>query len=239
MQIKTSFFTLLLATTAIASCSHDNMANDNYDDSQNPAAQQNQLHRADSDMRRVLNAQQALGAKPIETLTPAEARRQPTPSDGVKHVLVEKGMDPNATLGVTTQDIFIPSPAGKIPARVYKPENADERLPVVVYYHGGGWVIGTIYTYDATPRSLAKSANAIVVSVEYRHAPENKFPAAHDDAFTAYKWIAQNAGRFAASRLWANPQAATWQSTPQSKRVIIISSLLFTRYSYTRSPEQI
>jgi acetyl esterase/lipase len=64
---------------------------------------------------------------------------------------------------------------------------------MIAYYHGGGWVIATIDTYDASAAALAEKAKAIVVSVEYRHAPENKFPAAHDDSFAAYKWVLQNA----------------------------------------------
>jgi len=81
-------------------------------------------------------------------------------------------------------------------ARVYKPvaaANSGAALPVVVYYHGGGWVIADVNTYDAAPRLLSKQLNAIVVSVEYRHAPEFKFPAQHDDAAAAYRWVLANA----------------------------------------------
>jgi len=66
-------------------------------------------------------------------------------------------------------------------------------MPIVVYYHGGGWVIADVATYDAAPRAMAKALNAIVVSVEYRHAPEFKFPAQHDDAAAAYRWTLANA----------------------------------------------
>ncbi|MGI9090711.1 MAG: alpha/beta hydrolase, partial [Gemmatimonadaceae bacterium] len=66
-------------------------------------------------------------------------------------------------------------------------------FPVVVYYHGGGWVIGSIDAYDAGARALSKLANAVVVSVGYRLSPENKFPAAHQDAFAAYQWALKNA----------------------------------------------
>src|SRR3954452_12147939 len=69
-------------------------------------------------------------------------------------------------------------------------------LATLTYYHGGGWVIADINAYDATPRAIAKDANAVVVSVEYRHAPENKFPAQHEDAVAAYKWALENAGQF-------------------------------------------
>ena len=67
---------------------------------------------------------------------------------------------------------------------------------MVLYIHGGGWVIADIDVYDSSPRALAKAANAIVVSIEYRHAPEAKFPAAHDDANAAYQWVVANAAKW-------------------------------------------
>ena len=83
-------------------------------------------------------------------------------------------------------------------AIIYKPAAATPGtpLPVIVYYHGGGWVIADVHTYDSTPRFLAKQLNAVVVSVEYRHAPEAKFPAQHDDAAAAYGWVLANAGNW-------------------------------------------
>jgi acetyl esterase/lipase len=65
-------------------------------------------------------------------------------------------------------------------------------FPVVLYFHGGGWVVADINTYDATPRALALGAEAMVISVDYRHAPESKFPAQHDDAWAAYTWTVEN-----------------------------------------------
>ena len=89
------------------------------------------------------------------------------------------------------KDATIPSSSGKIPVRVYYP-TAKESLPALVYFHGGGWVIGDLDTHDATARQLAKGSNCIVVSVDYRLAPEHKFPAAMDDCYEATKWIAEN-----------------------------------------------
>ena len=85
-----------------------------------------------------------------------------------------------------------------MPARIYRPENTapDHPLPVVLYFHGGGFVIADLDVYDASPRTIAKLAKCIVVSAEYRQAPEHKFPAAHDDAFAAYKWVLDNAASF-------------------------------------------
>ncbi len=79
-----------------------------------------------------------------------------------------------------------------VPVRVYRPNDARD-LPVVVYFHGGGWVLGNIESHDAVCRNIAKSADAVVVSVEYRLAPEHKYPAAFDDAFSATQWVADHA----------------------------------------------
>jgi len=150
-----------------------------------------------SHMKDVLDTLASLGGKPIETLSPEEARKQPTPADAVKRVLMKSGKEPTPDGGVTTHEITIQGAAGALPARVYRPTGSeDEKLPVIVYWHGGGWVIANIDVYDASPRTLAKMAKAVVVSCEYRLAPEHKFPAAHDDAFAAYKWVLANAGAF-------------------------------------------
>jgi acetyl esterase/lipase len=146
-------------------------------------------------MQMVLDALAGLGGKPVETLTPAEARMQPSAADGAKAVMAKKGMSTAPDASVTTQDV----PYGNDPkqfARIYKPASAPasgKPMPVVVYYHGGGWVIADVDTYDAAPRAMSKALNAIVVSVEYRHAPEFKFPAQHDDAAAAYRWTLANA----------------------------------------------
>jgi acetyl esterase len=150
---------------------------------------------AEPEMQGVLDQLAALGGKPIETLTPQEARRQPTPTDAVKALLVQQGKDTTPTAlvpGVTSVDRTIAGAAGSIPARIYTPEGAGP-FPVVVYYHGGGWVIANKDVYDGGARGLAKSANAVVVSIDYRLAPEAKFPAQHDDALAAYKWALANA----------------------------------------------
>lgn len=85
--------------------------------------------------------------------------------------------------------------AGGIPIRivVYTPKNATGPLPVIVYYHGGGWVIANPEVYEYSTLALAEETGAIVVSVDYRLAPENKFPTAHNDAFAAYQWVKINA----------------------------------------------
>ena len=154
--------------------------------------------KADRRMQDVLDTLASLGGKPIETLSPQEARQQPTPTDAVKAMLTKEGKDPNADLGVKTTDITIPGAAGPIQARIYKPhEHSEDKLhPVVVYFHGGGFVIADLDVYDGGPRGVSKMADVIVISIHYRQAPENKFPAAHDDAVAAYKWVLDNAQSF-------------------------------------------
>lgn len=158
------------------------------------------MKRADPDMGRVLRMMQQLGVKPTESRTVEEARAQPTPGDAVMAILRAEGKDPMALMAamkVSKKDMTYPTAGGMQPVRIYTPEGAGSgSLPVIVYYHGGGWVIANLDTYEASAMALAKKANAVVVSVEYRHAPENKFPAAHEDAFAAFKWVLANAGQF-------------------------------------------
>jgi acetyl esterase/lipase len=153
------------------------------------------------DMQAVLSNLPRLGAKPVERLTPVRARIAPSFADAAKAEKRRRGMSTAPDPAVVTQDL----PYGADPmqyARIYKPAARTGRgpMPVIVYYHGGGWVIADVNTYDATPRMLSKALNAIVVSVEYRHAPEFKFPAQHDDASAAYRWVLDNARNWGGSR---------------------------------------
>jgi acetyl esterase/lipase len=151
------------------------------------------IDNADSDMAKVLESYQKLNPKPINTLTPEEARKQPTMADAVKARLAEDGETPEAPK-VRAIDAAYPAAGGLQPAKIYIPMDADdEKLPVIVYYRGGGFVIADIATYEATAMSMAEKAEAIVVSIEYRRAPEHMFPAAHEDAFAGYKWVLSKA----------------------------------------------
>ncbi|HVU68610.1 MAG TPA: alpha/beta hydrolase fold domain-containing protein [Ktedonobacteraceae bacterium] len=86
----------------------------------------------------------------------------------------------------------IPGPAGEIPVRIYTPEGTGP-FPLLVYFHGGGWVICTLDTHDGQCRSLTNGAGCVVVSVDYRLAPEHKFPAAPQDCYAATCWVAEHA----------------------------------------------
>src|ERR1051326_8902012 len=93
-------------------------------------------------------------------------------------------------------DLTIPGPGGELPLRVYRP--AAGRLPALLYFFGGGWVLGTIDTADGVSRSLANASGALVVVVGYRLAPEHPFPAAVDDSYAAVRWVAGHAAEIGA-----------------------------------------
>ena len=93
------------------------------------------------------------------------------------------------------EDIAIALPGRTLDARLYVPEGAGENPPLTVFYHGGGWVIGTLETHDGTCRALARESGAAVLSVGYRLAPEAPFPAPLDDCFEALVWARDNAAK--------------------------------------------
>ena len=95
----------------------------------------------------------------------------------------------------SVHDQKIPGPAGEIPIRIYTPDG-DGLFPIVLMFHGGGWVIGDLVTADAQSREVCRGSRAIVISVDYRLAPEHKFPAAADDCFAALQWAYANAQAF-------------------------------------------
>ena len=146
----------------------------------------------DVEMQAVLDELAALHGKPIETLTAAEARQQPTPTDAVKQLLTKQGKPTAPPPGATLMHRMVTGAASQLPANIYIPNGAGP-FPIVVYFHGGGWVIADKNVYDGGARSLAIGANAVVVSADYRSGPEHKFPAAHDDALAIYRWALANA----------------------------------------------
>lgn len=151
--------------------------------------------RADEDQLELARAHDALEPKALEKLSVPEARIQPTVADAVERLLRLQGRttDPQALVpGVATREITVEGATGPLPATVYTPEGTGP-FPVVLYFHGGGWVIADRGVYDGGARGLARQAAAVVVSVDYRQAPEHKFPAAWDDALAAYRWLAAHA----------------------------------------------
>ncbi len=147
----------------------------------------------DPQMLAVIEQLQSFNAPPLHTLTPQQARQAPTPTDAVEKLLKKNNITP-APPNVDISHKVIPGPTPEgILVRIYTPKSGAGPFPVIVYYHGGGWVIANLDTYEPSASALADKSGAIVVSVAYRQAPEHKFPAAHEDAFAAYQWALDNA----------------------------------------------
>lgn len=127
------------------------------------------------------------GLPPTHTLAPAEAR--------ATYRARREFTQPASPAVAEVRDLHIAGAAGDIPLRAYRPIGAypSSVLPVLVYYHGGGWVIGDLDTHDTLCRELANGSGCAVVSVDYRLAPEHRFPAAFDDALAAARWVAEHA----------------------------------------------
>jgi len=131
-------------------------------------------------MKAILDQMKAAGWRPTHTLSVADARQ-------AFKSRVAKGAPVAHTV-----DRAIPGPAGDIPVRIHWPTGAGP-VPALVFFHGGGWVIGDLDTHDVTCRSLTNQAGCVTVSVDYRLAPEHKFPAAVEDAYAATRWVADHA----------------------------------------------
>jgi acetyl esterase len=143
-------------------------------------------------IQQVLKAMAALDLRPIEAMTPAEARAQ------MEATAQSRKAEPLPVARV--EERMMPGPAGPIRLRLYWP-NAAGPLPAILYYHGGGHVIGSLDTHDLIARNLCAGAAALVCSVDYRMGPEHKFPAAVEDSFAALQWVHANA-----AALGADPQ---------------------------------
>ena len=138
----------------------------------------------DPNIREILDIIASVGAPPHFEQEPQEARE-----------LMARARTVLAGAEVSlhrVEELAIPGPAGDIPARVYA-ASGNPGLPVLVFFHGGGWVLGNLDTHDTPCRLLAEASGCLVVSIDYRLAPEHKFPAAVEDALAALDWIGENA----------------------------------------------
>ena len=125
------------------------------------------------------------GVPPTHTLTPDQARRFYVERRAVTQ-------PPPRPLG-EVRDLTASGPDGDIPLRLYRPDGLASPAPVLVYYHGGGWVIGDLDTHDSLCRDLAHAGRCVVVAVDYRMGPEHRFPAAVDDVLAATRWLQSQA----------------------------------------------
>lgn len=136
----------------------------------------------DPEARALLEVMEAAGAPAVETLTVAEARTR------MKAAFATRG----APLAIAdVRDVEVPSPAGALGLRLYRPREGE--LPIALFLHGGGWTINDIDTHDELCRRLARGSGWLIASLEYRRAPEHKHPAALHDAYSAYRWLLDNA----------------------------------------------
>jgi acetyl esterase len=139
----------------------------------------------DPQAQKVVDTIAALNLKPIKDSTPAEARESMRTRTA--------GLGPVEDVP-TVADHRVPVPGGEITVRVYAPAGHGPH-PVLVFYHGGGWVIGDLYTHDGICRSIVNAAGCAVASVDYRLAPEFKYPVAVEDSYAALRWVVANAAR--------------------------------------------
>ncbi len=142
------------------------------------------IRRLDPQIKAFLQQMEQEGVPPVNTLTPAQARESKNP------MFIKLGGQPEPVANV--ENLSILGSAGQIPVRVYTPPGRAP-FPILLYFHGGGWVIGNLDTHDSVCRSIANRASCIVNSVDYRLAPEYKFPAAVEDAYAAVCWAASSA----------------------------------------------
>ncbi len=155
--------------------------------------------RAEADMQTVVHAYEGSGAKPVHGLTVAQARAQPTMQDAARAVMAAQHKTETADeRAVTTRDLQVDGAAGPLAARLYDPAPTHYAEPIVLFFHGGGGITGDLDGSDLAVRALAAQAHAKILSVSYRLAPENRFPAAEDDAVAAYRWLLANAASLGA-----------------------------------------
>jgi len=136
------------------------------------------------EIQALLERMAASDRPPLERQSVAQAR--------AFHIQDAAALNGPAAPVASVEDRLVPGPAGELGVRVYTPEGSPP-FPIVVWFHGGGWVVGTLDTYDPLCRALAAATPAVVVSVDYRLAPEHRWPAAVEDAYAATLWASRNA----------------------------------------------
>jgi acetyl esterase len=136
-----------------------------------------------TEVQTILTMIAAAGGPELTEATPEQAREMYAALSAVG----------SKTECASVTDAAAAGPAGDVPVRIYVPTDAPGPRPVLVYFHGGGWVIGDVETHDSTVRAVAAASGVTVVSVDYRLAPEHPFPAPLDDCCAAVRWVVDNA----------------------------------------------
>ena len=206
--------------------------------------------RLDADMQHLLDVLAGMEPKPLERCSAAEARAQPSLATALRRLLPAAPDDQ----GVNMELRLLPGPEGELRARIYRPAAADSgaALPMILYLHGGGWVVGDLDDYDPSPRMLARRCGAVVVSAHYRQAPEHRFPAAHADSHAAWHWMLAHAeslggdprrtavaGEGSGANMALDVALAARQGTVPPRHLLLVSPMAgtdFTRPSYLETP---
>jgi len=160
--------------------------------------------KLDSDMQTVLKHLLEFEASPIETLDVNSARNNPTFKNAVEEMASHSALVRTMNVAMPALPekvakvlhIVIPTAAGKLNARVFFPKAEPKDLPMIIYFHGGGWVIADLNVYESSCRALCNSTESIIVAVAYRQSPEAKFPAAVEDAYASLQYVIKHARNF-------------------------------------------
>jgi acetyl esterase len=204
-------------------------------------------------MRSVLQAQLALGWKPTESLDVGAVRQRPTLTAAAAAVLAGEGRKA-PDRGILVEDAQIGAGSSAMRVRLYRPRDPGHAAPLALYLHGGMWVDGSLEEFESSATSLALRLNAIVAAPEYRLAPEHPYPAAHEDALAAHRWLHAEAARLGADaqrlavvgeaaggNLAANLVIAARDSTlPTPQAMALICPMIWTdtgSYSYNRTEQ--
>ncbi|MFM7028780.1 MAG: alpha/beta hydrolase [Chakrabartia sp.] len=150
-------------------------------------------HPLQNGMQQVLDIYDQLDPQPLETLAISTAREQPGLADAMQVLMRRRRLDPRDDLGVPVRRVTMDLPSGPVEARLYGTVRKGVPAPLMLYWHGGGFVLRTVEDEEFVPRSIAAATDGLVLACGYRRGPEARFPAAQDDAWAAYLWVSDNA----------------------------------------------
>jgi acetyl esterase len=180
-------------------------------------AQSQKGEKPNPQMQKVLDAYRALGGKAPSAVTLKQAREGVTVKDAIRKVLQDEGVTFEPEKVARVEERTIPSPGGDLSVIVYTPEG-EAPFPAIVYFHGGGFVLADAEAYESSARGLANQAKAVVISVNYRRAPEEPYSAAADDASAAFNYVREHAAEFG---IQANKVAVAGESAGANLATVV------------------